>query len=624
MKRLNVLFVIPRYVSYGNSGHYVMPMGTLYVSSALKQAGIANVFTLNLNHSKGKEKEILSDCIHNNHIDVFCVGGLSGEYADIARMVRYSRQIKPTLTIVCGGGIITADPKTAMQALPEVDYGVIGEGETTIVELIDALQKNTSAAQINGLIFSSNQQFIISPRRQETGNLDEIPLPDYEGFDYGTYLCENPDMSDEGRSYTQISVIGGRSCKYHCTFCFHPSGEKYRQRSLDSIFTEIDYLLAKYNVTYIALREELFATDNRRVAEFCSRMEKYSFEWSIQLRIDSINSQLVNTLKNTHCRYVFVGVESAHNDILKSMRKGITVQQIETALNMLAEANISSRSGIIFGDKAETLQTAMCTFDWYRAHKSRNRMFVDMIIAFPGSQLYIDACNEGKIPDTVQFLKDGCPIVNVSRLSDTDFLHIVNMVEGENQRKYKVKQYRKRRKKIVLATSGQSFLREQIIKEQSFQIIGLVDFRPETNKDIKIQIINGINFYNYDNDIHFFEQWLRKLQPDLLVVYKMPFLLPESIFNLPKCGSINIHPSLLPKYRGANPWFEIFKNAEKSSGVTIHKIDKYADHGKIMAQTKFDIPNGSGMHNLSDLQAEAEKLAFPLLVSVIANINNEN
>lgn len=82
-------------------------------------------------------------------------------------------------------------------------------------------------------------------------------------------------MSDEGKKYSQVSVIGGRSCKYNCTFCFHPSGTTYRQRSLDSIFAEIDYLIEHYEISYIALREELFATDNRRVADFCKRMEKY-------------------------------------------------------------------------------------------------------------------------------------------------------------------------------------------------------------------------------------------------------------------------------------------------------------------------------------------------------------
>ena len=272
-------------------------------------------------------------------------------------------------------------------------------------------------------------------------DLDNIPFPDYEGFQFGEYLKENPDMSDEGMAYSRVSVIGGRSCKYNCTFCFHPSGSRYRQRSLDSIFSEIDYLIAHYPINYIALREELFATDNVRVREFCKRMEKYDFDWSIQLRIDSINRELVDILKGTRCRYVFVGVESAVDEVLKSMRKGITISQIETALDLLNETGIHSRSGVILGDTVETLETACQSLEWVKRNRNKYRLFVDMIIAFPGSILYKRAVRAGIIPDPVQFLKDGCPIVNLSKMSDDEFRSMVEMVEQMNGNHYNVKFY---------------------------------------------------------------------------------------------------------------------------------------------------------------------------------------
>lgn len=68
-------------------------------------------------------------------------------------------------------------------------------------------------------------------------------------------------------------------------------------------------------------------------------------------------------------------------------------------------------------------------------------MFVDMIIAFPGSVLYKRAVRAGTIPDPVQFLKDGCPIVNVSSMSNEEFTQVVSLVENENHRKYNVKFY---------------------------------------------------------------------------------------------------------------------------------------------------------------------------------------
>lgn len=439
----NILLVIPRYKTYCSDGHYVMPMGVLYVSAYLKSSEIANVYTLNLNHRTGEEEIILYDVIRANSIDIIGIGGLSGEYHDLSRIAHICKGIDPEITVVMGGGIITADPETAMRAIPEVDFGIIGEGERTIVELIAALTGESELTKIDGLIIrNGDNTFTITGHRQEIEDLDSLPIPDYEGFDYGEYLACNPDISDEGKRYSQVSVIGGRSCKYNCTFCFHPSGTKYRQRSLDSIFYEIDWLVSRYDISYIALREELFATDNTRVKEFCRRVSKYDFDWSVQLRIDNVNRELVNTLKMTRCRYIFVGVESAVDEILKSMHKGITVAEIEDALEMLHQAGLNSRSGVIMGDTMETVESAEKTIEWFNRNKNRYRMFLDMIIAFPGSTIYNRACTSGIIPDKVQFLKDGCPIVNLTRMSEEDFLRMMKCVEQYNGRNYNYKKYR--------------------------------------------------------------------------------------------------------------------------------------------------------------------------------------
>lgn len=441
-RKPTILLVVPRYRSYGMANHYVIPMGILYVSAYIKRANVANVITVNLNHVEETEYDALKKVIEANDVDIMGIGGISGEYQDIHRIVRYVREIKPSISIIIGGGIVSGDPVTTMKAIEEADFGVVGEGELTMTELIQAIGSGgIEFTSIPGLLVRQNEMLIRTPRRVEIMDLDSLPFPDYEGFNYREYLRCNPDLSDEGKKYSQVSVIGGRSCKYNCTFCFHPSGTKYRQRSLDSIFAEIDYLVENYDISYIALREELFATDNKRVADFCQRVAKYDFDWSIQLRIDSVNQELVEQLKDTRCRYLFVGVESADDTVLKSMHKGITRREIEDALTMLHDAGLNSRSGVIFGDSAETWESAMSTLQWFRDNYQRFRMFVDMIIAFPGSIIYKRACQSGVIPDPVQFLKDGCPIVNISRMNDKEFDELVGVIEKTNYRKYNVKHY---------------------------------------------------------------------------------------------------------------------------------------------------------------------------------------
>lgn len=185
--KLNVLYIIPRYRTYGMEGHYVMPMGILYVSAYVKRSGIANVYTLNLNHESGEEYDILQSYITKNNIDFVGLGGLSGEYSDIFRVVSYVRRIDHNVIIQVGGGIMTADPMVTMQAMPDVDFGIIGEGEQTPVELIDAIARGLDVTSVNGIIYRGENGLRITNRRVEIDDLDTLPLPDYEGFNYAEF-----------------------------------------------------------------------------------------------------------------------------------------------------------------------------------------------------------------------------------------------------------------------------------------------------------------------------------------------------------------------------------------------------------------------------------------------------
>lgn len=442
MRKPNVLLIVPRYFSTKVCG-YIMPLGVLYVSAALKASGAANVYTLNLNHQDNDDETVLRDRIERYSIDIVGCGGISGQFIEIYPLFQTVRRIAPRVKIIVGGGMITADAVSAMEAFEAtVDYGCIGEGEITVPELVTAICGNRPTSGIKGLIYRENGEWVITPRREDIMDLDSIPFPDYAGFDYDKYLASNGEIED-GIKYSPVAIIGGRSCKYNCTFCFHPSGSRYRQRSLNSIFAEIDYLISHYEVNYIALREELFASDEQRVLDFCERIKTYPLVWSIQLRVDSVSHRMVEALKNSHCRYVFLGIESADNRILKSMRKNITIEKVEYALNLAISAGLDTRSTIILGDEVETVESAYRTIDWWQKHRKYSSIVMDMIIAFPGSTLYNHARKNGRIPDPVEFLKDGCPIINLStEMSDNDYLKLVEDISSINHISYNVQNYK--------------------------------------------------------------------------------------------------------------------------------------------------------------------------------------
>ena len=121
------------------------------------------------------------------------------------------------------------------------------------------------------------------------------------------------------------------------------------------------------------------------------------------------------------------GLESADNRILKSMRKGITVEQIERALKLVYDAGMSFEGAFIFGDIEETFETANNTLKWWSEH-SEYKINLNLITIYPGSYLYKYACEKSIIKDKVKFLKDGCPQIRVSKLTDDEFSELLKNI----------------------------------------------------------------------------------------------------------------------------------------------------------------------------------------------------
>ncbi len=421
---LNYLLVMPRLVQEIGDG-YSFPLGIAYISSSMKKAGF-KVRTLNLNHRPGKLADIISEEIKKNKIDVVATGGLSFQYNTVRDVIEAAKKVDNQIITIVGGGIITSDPEAAMEALEYSDYGVIGEGEITICELCRALEQGVRLPDIEGLIYKTNKGYSITGQRKEIENIDSIPWPDYEGYELENFLSSSPGISGLNRKNT-VFMIASRSCPYQCTFCFHSVGNKYRQRSLEGFFEELDYLVSRYHIEYICLADELFGHNFKRVKEFCERMQKYNIRWWAQFRVDNITPELLTVLKEGGCEVMSFGLESADNRVLKSMRKGTTLEQIERSLKLVYDAGISLEGAFIFGDIAETWESANNTLNWWRRH-SEYKINLNLITVYPGSYLYKYACQEGVIKDRVKFLKQGCPQINVSKLTDREYGELVKII----------------------------------------------------------------------------------------------------------------------------------------------------------------------------------------------------
>lgn len=409
-KQLNYLIVMPQQAEM--QFQYTFPVGMGIVAASLKASG-RTVFTLNLTYQKNPA-EVLRATIRNQCIDVVLTGGLSGQYGLLKEIVDTAKDIRPDVITAVGGGIITADPYVAMCALENADYGMIGEGEITVNDLAYALETETDPSDVAGVIVKGSENYTLRP---EIMNLDCLPFPDYEGFDY---------IESFRRSFSGVGIkknigaviITSRSCPYNCTFCFHSSGKKYRRRSLDVVFQEIDLMRKKFPLDYVQIADELFGNDVEYVKEFGRRIQSYGIRYLINTRLDRITDELLTVLRDSGCEEILFGIEHVSDKILQSMQKKTSAAIIEPTLRKCLQYGIRPIGNIILGDVAETEDTVQEALDWWRLHHNLGAITTTYLIVFPGSQIYKIALERGVIRDPVQFLRDGCPLVNMTTMPD--------------------------------------------------------------------------------------------------------------------------------------------------------------------------------------------------------------
>ncbi len=506
---MNYLLVMPRVTADVNE-HYHFPLGVAYISSSLK-AVRKSVYTINLNSMQGSVQGVIKAYIKKESIDVIAVGGLSPQYSDIKEIIDSAKEENPNMKAIIGGGLVSASPRLVFEGMQNADYGIIGEGEYTIRDLADVIEGKRTADSVQGIVYrNSNKEIIITEGREDIHNLDELPFPDYEGFDYAHYLTlkGNDDLLFIN-DYINTIIVTSRSCPYNCTFCFHTSGKKYRARSLDNVFSEIDLLVEKYKVNFLSISDELMSVNKERMLEFCHRIAPYNIKWIPQVRIDKITYEEALAMKNSGAVYLSYGFESASNTILKSMKKHLTIEGIEKGLEIAKKAGISTRAVLLFGDKEETEETFNKTLNWFIKNNQYPLSYVAIRIC-PGTELYDYAVNSGVINNQIKYLEDGCPIINVTKLSDEEFFNNLKTIENATQnrmyppKKYTLKEINTVKKRLLVEINCKNCKKDFLVSADNMVNAGTARYLcPQCQQYYSVNIpmlfpkivSNGINQY---------------------------------------------------------------------------------------------------------------------------------
>ncbi len=378
----------------GNAGGDQIPLGIYYLASTLLQHGfqvkVTDAEALNLNAKQLTEQILAFEPAYV---------GISSTTVAFHRALELATEIKamfPDIIIILGGPHVSANPEHAM-ASGFFDYGVLGEGEITLPELLKALNHGSGVENIHGLAFKTNNGMVtLTEKRAFIGDLDMLPFPAYHLIEDISLYTPPPSNY---KTLPVINIITSRGCPGKCTFCDkNIFGNTCRRRSAENIVEEIKLLNTQYHVNEIAFVDDTFLLDKKRVYRLFELLdaEGIHFPWTCMSRINDVTDEYLLFLKKHGCWHISFGIESGNEEILKLIRKHISLQKTENVIALCRKYGIKTKGFFIIGHPGDTLQTIDETIR-FACRLKLDDIVVTLNTPIPGSPQYSEADAYGSL-----------------------------------------------------------------------------------------------------------------------------------------------------------------------------------------------------------------------------------
>lgn len=368
------------------------PLGLLYLAAELENDGI-DVSILDYvvggyNPQKFKSKLIE---IKPHVVGTSCFSFNIKPAFDIAKI---TKETLPHVHMVMGGPHPTGLPKQTL-ANKYLDSIIIGEGEKTLKELVNALDRGHTLKGIKGLAYKDNGEVVFNPPRECIKDFNDVLFPAYHLIDLDPYF-EYPvapwGMHGMLTKHPRfMSIFTSRGCPYSCTYCHNIFGKPYRPRSPENVLKEIEMLYNKYGIREIVIEDDTFNIDLDRAEKILDLIIEKNLKISIQfasgLRIDRLNEKFVQKLRKAGTFMTAVGIETASPRILKQVKKHLDLAVVPDAVKLLAKHGILVWGFFMIGFLNETRKEMEQTVNFARKLKFHFISF-SILIPYPGSELF--------------------------------------------------------------------------------------------------------------------------------------------------------------------------------------------------------------------------------------------
>lgn len=298
------------------------------------------------------------------------------------------KQTFPDVPIIIGGQHVTALSERTMQLFGSFDFGCIGEGEETILELLDIIFEDKNAADVLGIAYRDGDSILVTPRRPYIKDLDSLPFP---AWDLLPHYPENFFPFTGGSRKRPIgSLFSTRGCPWKCIFCDRAVfGEEMRSFSAEYVMEMVKILYERHGIREIMFADDTMLAFRERTLEFAELLARanMNLRWECMARVIDADSELYTALKKSGCFEISFGIESASEKVSTTACKHLTREMIDRAVSITKEAGIRVRGYFIFGLPGETKETLRESVD-YILNGTLDDVAIFSCTPHPGSWLY--------------------------------------------------------------------------------------------------------------------------------------------------------------------------------------------------------------------------------------------
>lgn len=389
---IDVLLIHPPY-AWPNKSH---PLGLAYIGSVLEQDGFA-VRIVDMDPIGMSFGDLRKELIRTKP-KVVGISFMTPQYNSAVKILGLIKEVDSNIKTMAGGAHVSALPKEMLD-IQALDFAVIGEGEYTARKLVAYLTRRSKLEleDIEGIAFIKDNKIILNKPRKLIPDLDALPFPAWHLLPMDKY-----SIADLGgkKNLPVYPLLSSRGCPNRCIFCSsHVVFQReFRQRSAENIMAEIELLNKEYEATQFDFVDDTVTVVKERMKTLCSHFMSSSkgYLWMCNSRVNTVTKELLLSMYKAGCRRIDFGVESANTDILKNIKKGITLHQVINAHHWAKEAGLIVSSFFMVGNLGETEEHIKRTADFID-NLETDYASATISTPFPGTELYEIADSKGWI-----------------------------------------------------------------------------------------------------------------------------------------------------------------------------------------------------------------------------------